>query len=161
MLDACSKFWFLKPFTKIYSSLFYFSLNHPRENDSFIQGPLYNYAAYVICFIIQNLPVAAFPPDPPTITNKFLQLIDPSLTLRWTKPEENGRPIFKYVICHRVLNSSQWNETDVGNILNYNFTLNWGVSYEFALMAVNNQGRSNKSKLETFTVVPGKLCFLT
>ncbi|CAH3163253.1 unnamed protein product, partial [Pocillopora meandrina] len=96
----------------------------------------------------------AFPPDPPTITNTFLQLIDPSLTLRWTKPEENGRPIFKYVICHRVLNSSQWNETDVGNILNYSFTLNWGVSYEFALMAVNNQGQSNKSKLETFTVVP-------
>ena len=103
----------------------------------------------------------AFPPAPPVILNQEKQLSNRSFTLRWKKPVVNGRPIVQYLVFYRELNRvDEWKQKNVST----NFctlTLNWTKTYEFTVVAENDQGRSNKSEKVIFTLIPGEFLLLS
>ncbi|CAH3158139.1 unnamed protein product [Porites lobata] len=95
----------------------------------------------------------AFPPGRPEIRNKQRHLNNRSFVLYWSQPDERGRPIFRYWvwILEEGGNSS---EKDVGNFTNHNFTLKWDKSYNFSVVAENDQGKGTKSLSKIFITPP-------
>ena len=100
-----------------------------------------------------------FPPAPPKILNTDSELENRSLILRWVNQSDNGRPILRYMVWQRKLcqnmTSMGWNKTDVGTEMQYELFFDWGMSYQLAVTAENDQGTSNKSKIN-ITVVQGE-----
>lgn len=103
-----------------------------------------------------TLSLPAFPPAPPVILNQEKQLSNRSFTLRWEEPDNRGRSILRYVVFYRELNmNDQWKQKNVSTKL-CTLTLKWAKTYEFTVVAENDQGRSNRSKNENFTVIAGE-----
>lgn len=139
---------------------------HPVRNFSTLKllldtlAVLFHYTFCPLCNINicvdLTLPLPAFPPKAPVILNKEKQLSNRSLTLRWKKPADNGRPILRYLVFYRELPLNESKQKDVSTNRYYSLTLKWAKTYEFSVVAENDQGQSNKSKIERFTVIPGK-----
>ena len=51
--------------------------------------------------------------------------------------------------------NGQWQQKNVSTNL-CTLTLKWAKTYEFTVVAENDQGKSNGSKKENFTVIPGE-----
>lgn len=102
-----------------------------------------------------TLSLPAFPPAPPAILNQEKRLSNRSFTLRWEEPDDKGRPILRYLVFYRELYVNEWKQKNVSTNL-CTLTLKWAKIYEFTVVAENDQGRSNKSKKENFTVIPGE-----
>jgi len=49
----------------------------------------------------------------------------------------------------------EWKKANVSTNL-FTLTLEWAKTYEFIVVAENDQGKSNHSKKENFTVMPGE-----
>ena len=106
---------------------------------------------FLYCFFFR----AAFPPDRPEILNEERHLKNLSFVLNWSQPDENGRPIFRYWVWSLEAGSNS-TEKDVGNVTHYILTLKWDKSYNFSVVAENDQGKGEKSLSKIFITPPGK-----
>lgn len=111
-------------------------------------------------FVDLTLCLLAFPPEAPVILNQEKQLRNLSFTLRWNKSIDNGRPILRYVVFYRKLYVNESKQKDASTNLNYDLTLMWAKTYEFTVVAENDQGWSKNSTKENFTVIPGESLYI-
>ncbi|XP_022809730.1 hemicentin-1-like isoform X2 [Stylophora pistillata] len=89
-------------------------------------------------------------PDVVKIGDLSSEIADDTITLKWKKPENNGKVITMYTVYQRVVtdgNVGQW--TEVGNITDVSvrelkITLERGKVYQFAITATNELGESLK-----------------
>ena len=107
-----------------------------------------------------TLCLLAFPPAAPVILNEEKQLSNRSFTLRWNEPVDNGRPILRYMVFYRELYVNESKQKDASTNLYYDLTLMWAKTYEFTVVAENDQGRSINSTKENFTVIPGESLYI-
>lgn len=102
-----------------------------------------------------SLSFPAFPPAAPVILNKEKHLTNRSFTLLWKKPADNGRPILRYLVFYREVHVKEKKQKNVSTNL-CTLTLKWAKTYEFTVVAENDQGQSKNSKKKNFTVIPGE-----
>jgi len=71
------------------------------------------------------------------------------ITLKWTKPENNGAPITKYSVYQRFVNDEEWkNVEDITDTSKRDYVLKGdeGKEYEFVVTATNKYGESLKTE---------------
>ena len=51
---------------------------------------------------------------------------------------------------------NEWKQKNVSGNLYCTLTLKWAKTYQFTVVAENDQGQSNNSKKQNFTVIPGE-----
>ena len=107
-----------------------------------------------------TLCLLAFPPAAPVILNQEKQLSNRSFTLRWNETVDNGRPILRYVVFYRELYVNESKQKDASTNLYYDLTLMWAKTYEFTVVAENDQGRSKNSTKKNFTVIPSESLYI-